>query len=69
MWFSFVNSCVNVCARVCAGEGCSVYSSHVQCSVFVYTYITFTIIAHKCLGMHVGTSFNAALPMELAMVR
>ena len=40
-----------------------------QCSVLVYTYITCTIIAHKCLGMHVDTSFNAALPMELAMVR
>ena len=39
-----------------------------QCSVLVYMYITCTIIAHKCLGMHVGT-FNAALPMELAMVR
>ena len=56
--------CVHVYVRVKA----VVSTVAMQYIVFVYMYITCTIIAHKCLGMHVGT-FNAALPVELAMVR
>ena len=56
--------CVHVYVQVKA----VVSTVAMQYSVFVYMYIACTIIAHKCLGMHVGT-FNAALPVELAMVR
>ena len=58
-----------MCVHVYVWVKAVVSTVAMQCSVLVYTYITCTIIAHKCLGMHVGTSFNAALPMELAMVR
>ena len=60
--------CVHVCVWVKAVVS-TVAMQYLVASVFVYTYNTCTIIAHKCLGMHVGTSFSAAVLMELAMVR
>ena len=63
-----------MCVHVYVWVKAVVSTVAMQCSVFVYTYITRAIIVHKCLGcaccvLCVGTAFNAALPMELAMVR